>query len=76
MEGRIVGGNIGGRVFLDGAVERGNPNSADEAKAIGLNQLFLLPRGEGGEGTTPDEGFLPPGRATGRRPLLEPQGAK
>jgi hypothetical protein len=29
LQGGIVGGNVGGRIFLDGAVELGNPNSAD-----------------------------------------------
>ena len=29
LQGGIVGGNAGGRIFLDGAVELGNPYSAD-----------------------------------------------
>ena len=29
LQGGIVGGNAGGRIFLDGAVELGNPYGAD-----------------------------------------------
>jgi hypothetical protein len=37
LHGRIVGGNVGARIFLDGAVELGNPNGADSG-AVTLRQ--------------------------------------